>query len=642
MRDRRAPVVVLLVVLLALALVVDPRRSAEADRSAAISAAALGPLATDAGAGTSTWFCAGGSVSVNGPANHTITVANPTDTAATGTLQLFVAGQDPSSFPLSVGAHQQQRVALSSLATGEWASALVEVDRGGLVVTHEVLGVGGWDSDRCSSQASDQWFFPWGRTTPQEASSLRLALFNPFAAEAVLDITFDTEDGYREPEVLKGFLVPPRRLVMVDLTELVPVRQRISTQVKARSGRLVVDAIQTLTGVDGTVTLDVTMGAPAAATSWYFAEGRADVDTLERIAVFNPSDTTAMVEVELSRPIQSQDLAIEPFELQIEPQSYGEVVINNESRVALPLRHTTVVRSLNGVGVVAERVLASATVVPVAAGPADLGVPEPGDGVPLPVTTAPGVGQPGAVPPTSAPGTAPTVPPPATGASPLPLPPGLTATMGSPVVASDWVVPNAARPELAASKLVITNVALDQPVRLSVLAWGQGGTVQDLQPGRPLTSLEPRRQIEVALPLGAGEDLLVVVEASGPVVVEVVQTFGTPPDISASLAVPRAQGVLVPDVLGVLLADLEAAGTGFSSAPTTTTTTAVPTSTVPNPSVVATASTASTTSTASTASTAPSTIGVPATTVGSLANPTTSTVAVPATAPPVSAAPSSG
>ena len=81
--------------------------------------------------------------------------------------------------------------------------------------------------------------------------------------------------------------------------------------IKARvhRGRLVVDAIQTLTGVDGTVTLDVTMGAPAAATSWYFAEGRADVDTLERIAVFNPSETTAMVEVELGRPIQSRDLA---------------------------------------------------------------------------------------------------------------------------------------------------------------------------------------------------------------------------------------------------------------------------------------------------------------------------------------------
>ncbi len=597
--------VVLLVVLLALSLVVDPRRSAEADRSAMVSAAALGPLATNASAGTSTWFCAGGSASGSGPAEHTITVANPTDEDATGTLQVFVAGREPAPFPLEVGAHQQRRVALSSLAVGEWAAALVEVDRGGVVVTHDVLGVGGWDADRCSSQASDQWFFPWGRTTPQEASSLRLALFNPFAAEAVLDITFDTEDGYREPELLQGFLVPPRRLVMVDLTELVPVRQRISTQVKARSGRLVADLLQTLTGVDGTVTLDVTPGAPAAATSWYFAEGRADTDTVERIAVFNPGESTAQVEVELGRPIDSADLAIEPFELQIAPQSYGEVVINDESRVALPIRHTTVVRSLNGVGVVAQRVLASATVVPVAAGPADSGST---GAAPVPVTADP------APTPTTSP-VAPTLAPsPVTGAAPLPLPPGLTVTLGSAVVASNWVIPNANRPGLAGSKLVITNVALDQPVQLTVLAWAAAGTVTDLRPALPLSMLEPRRQIELHLPQAPDAELLVVVEATGPVVVEVVQIYGAPPDISVSLAVPRARGVLVPDVLGVIMADLVDADTGFTSAPsstTSTTSTTVPITAVPS-SIAASTTSATTTAVPTTVS--PATTAVAPTT----------------------------
>ncbi|MFN0027862.1 MAG: DUF5719 family protein [Acidimicrobiales bacterium] len=620
MRDRRAPMVVLLVVLLALSMIVDPRGSVEADQSAAVSAAALGPLATDADAGTSTWFCAGGSASGSGPAEHTVTVANPTDTDATGTLQLFVAGQEPVPFPLAVPAHQQQRVALSSLAVGEWASALVELDRGGLVVTHDVRGVGGWDSDRCSSQASDQWFFPWGRTTPQEASSLRLALFNPFAAEAVLDITFDTEDGYREPEILQGFLVPPRRLVMVDLTELVPVRQRISTQVKSRSGRLVVDAIQTLTGIDGTVTVDVTPGAPAPATSWYFAEGRADADTLERIAVFNPSESTAEVEVELGRPIDSPDLAIEPFELQIAPQSYGEVVINNESRVALPIRHTTVVRSLNGVGVVAERILASATVVPVAAGPAEFG---PGGGPPVPVTD-PSTAPTAPVPATNAPPStnlAPAANVPPTGVAPLPLPPGLSATMGSPVVASAWVVPNASRPELVASKLVITNVALDQPVQLRVLAWGPGGIAQELDLRAALVPLEARRQIELLLPLGPQADLLVVVEASGPVVVEVVQSHGAPPDISVSGAVPRAGGVLVPDVLGVVIADL-GSDSGFGTVvPSTVPPTSAPTTAPPTTAPVT-----------APPVTAPATSAAPVTTV-----PVTEPPAPPVTEPPASA-----
>ncbi len=535
MMARRLPVVVLLAGLALAAVVVEPRSSTPLDSTPAVNAAVLTPLATSDSAGSSTWFCAGGTATGAGIAEHTVTVANPTDGAASGFLQLFVEGGADQRFPVEVPAHDQRRIVLSTLAQGEWAAALVELDHGGVVVSHEVAGIGGWDSDRCSSQASDQWYFPWGQTTPQEASSLRLALFNPFAAEAVVDITFDTEDGFRSPEALQGFLVPPRRLVTVDLTEVVPVRQRISSTIKARSGRLVVDRVQTLTGIDGTVTLDVTPGAPSAATSWYFADGRADSETLERIAVFNPSEDTALVEVEVDRPRASEQLAIEPFELQIAPQSYAEVVLNNESRVALPIRHSTVVRSLNGVAVVAERVQISGTVV--AAASAD-----PGSSP----TTAPPPGTTVAAPP----GTT-VAAPPASGAPVLALPPGLAASMGSPVVASRWVLPNAARSDVVAAKAVITNVALDQPVILSVRAY-RGGQAVELDLSLGAEQLDPRQQLELALPITAGEPLLLMVQASGPIVVDGVQTYGPLADVSFMTAIPLPEGVLVPDPLGVI------------------------------------------------------------------------------------------
>ncbi len=533
MTARRLPVVVLLASLALAAVVVEPRSSTPLDSTPAVNAALLTPLATSESAGSSTWFCAGGTATGAGIAEHTVTVANPTDEAASGSLQLFVEGGAAQRFPVEVPAQDQRRIVLSTLAQGEWAAALVELDHGGVVVSHEVAGIGGWDSDRCSSQASDQWYFPWGQTTPQEASSLRLALFNPFAAEAVVDITFDTEDGFRSPEALQGFLVPPRRLVTVDLTEVVPVRQRISSIIKARSGRLVVDRIQTLTGIDGTVTLDVTPGAPSAATSWYFADGRADSETLERIAVFNPSEYTALVEVEVDRPRASEQMSIEPFELQIAPHSYAEVVLNKESRVALPIRHSTVVRSLNGVAVVAERVQISGTVVAAASA-------APG----LSPTTAPPVGT------GVAPGTTVAVPP-ASGAPVLALPPGLAASMGSPVVASRWVLPNAARSDVVAAKAVITNVALDQPVILSVRAY-RGGQAVELDLSLGAEQLDPRQQLELALPITAGEPLLLMVHASGPIVVDGVQTYGPSADVSFMTAIPLPEGVLVPDPLGVL------------------------------------------------------------------------------------------
>lgn len=624
MSGRRLPIVIVLAVVLVAAFVVDARREQPVGSTDAVSAGALSPLATSADAGTSTWFCAGGTASVTGVAEQTVTITNPTDAPAAGTLQLFVEGQPaPQSFPVDVGAHDRRAVVLSSLAQGEWAAALVELDRGGLVVTHDVLGVGGWDSDRCSTQASDRWYFPWGQTSPQEASSLRLALFNPFAVEAVVDITFDTEDGFRSPEALQGFLVPARRLVTVELTELVPVRQRISTSIVARSGRLVADRVQALSGTDGTVTLDVTPGAPGAAESWYFADGRVDPATLERIAIYNPAEETAQVEVEVQRPRRADDLAIEPFELQVAPQSYAEVVLNHEGRIPQPLRHSTIVRVLNGVPIVAERVQLSGTVVAAAAtAPADGAaagtdtVPREGTAAPTETTVAP----PGDA--TSAPATDP-------GAVLPPLPPGLAAAMGSPVVATRWVLPDAARPDTSA-KAVITNVSADQPVRLAVTAFAAGQPVP-LDPAPP-NELEPRQQLELPMAVtAAGQPVQLHVEASGPVVVDGVHTYAPLPDASVQSAVPLPDGVIVPDPLdpGAVPATVAASppGAGRPSAPSTTVPLTPVTTPVPATSVPSTATTAVAETTTAPPDTAPPDTAPPDTAPPDTAAPTESTVA---------------
>lgn len=579
---RRIPVVVALAGLAGAALLLDPRTTPVAVEADVVTAAALSPLITPEEAGSSTWFCAGGSALGNGPADQTVTIANPTDTAVAGVLQVFVEGKDVVRVPVAVGPHDQSQTTLSSVAKGEWAAALVELDHGGAVVTHEVRGVGGWDSDRCSSQASTRWYFPWGQTSPQDASSLRLALFNPFPAEAVVDITFDTDDGFRAPEALQGFLVPARRLVSVDVTGIVPVRQRISTTVSARSGRLVVDRLQTLTGTDGTVTLDVTPGAPAPSTSWYFADGRVDASTFERIAVYNPSEETAEVEVTVDRPRTTQELGIEPFELQIPPQSYGEVILNDEGRVPKPLRHTTTVRSLNRVPVVAERVQLSGSVVAAAAVAED--------------ETA-GAKAPPAVPSgTAAPTTATSTPSatPTGGAEVTlgPLPAGLSASLGTPVVATDWVVVMATRSEVKEAKVVITNALPDQPVDLTITAWGKGRSVTVELPASS-RRLDARRQIELPLAFAAGSGpLLVRVSGSGPIVVDGVQVFTPVPDTSFAPAVPMAVGVVVPGPLG----DIALPAVVRTTVPVTSTTAGVTTT-------VATSTTRATTTTVVTTTT---------------------------------------
>ena len=560
MTVRRLPIVVVLVVLLVAAYLVEPRLGSGGVGGDAATAAALGPLATTDDAGTSTWFCAGGSARRDGPARHVVTVANPTERPATGSMRVFVEGGATAEVPISVKAHDQVRVALADVVDGDWASALVEVDAGGVVVTHEVTGPGGWDTDRCSSQASPTWYLPWGQTAPQEQATMRLALFNPFPVEAVVDITFDTDDGFRAPEAVQGFLVPARRLVTVDVTEVVPVRHRVSTSIVARSGRLVVDRIQALTGADGTLTLDVTPAAPSPAGAWFFADGRVDATTFERIAVYNPGDTAALVEVAVERPRVAQQLAIEPFEVQVAPQSYAEVVLNDEGRIPQPLRHSTVVRSLNGVPIVAERVQLTGSVIASAARPDDGSAPSKEA---APAATGSGGQAAAALPP---------------------LPSGLTATLGSPVAAAEWVVPMAGRADTVGTKVVVVNALADRPVRYTLTAWSRSAQVTTSAPA----VLEGRQQTELPIGLPAGaEPWLVLIQATGPVVVDLVQSFIPVPDTGVVPGVPRPGGVVVPGPFGEVTPP-------STTVPAAAVTTTRPSTTVPSTTVAPTTTAAAT------------------------------------------------
>ena len=81
--------------------------------------------------------------------------------------------------------------------TAEWVSALVEINNGTAAVEHTVSGPLGADVAPCSPAGSDHWYFADGSTTV-DAREL-LFLFNPFPEDAIVDLSFSTEDGRVAP-----------------------------------------------------------------------------------------------------------------------------------------------------------------------------------------------------------------------------------------------------------------------------------------------------------------------------------------------------------------------------------------------------------------------------------------------------------
>ena len=237
-------------------------------------------------------------------------------------------------------------------------AALVEAKGGAVAVEHRVTGPHGVDVGPCTSATAPVWHLASGATT-RDAREV-VVLFNPFPTDAIVDISFDTDAGSREPVRFQGFPVAAGTVVGVDIGDDVAREPQVSATLRTRTGRVVVERLQEFDGSLGPEGLAVALGVPEASTTWAFAEGTVDDGRTERIVVYNPSDERAQVEVRVLPTTDEPAPAPQPFRLSIRAGTFTVVDYGDEERVAAGVGHATVVRSTNGVPVVAERVMAHA------------------------------------------------------------------------------------------------------------------------------------------------------------------------------------------------------------------------------------------------------------------------------------------
>jgi hypothetical protein len=264
---------------------------------------------------------------------------------------------EPVVEEVEVPALARVEVRLGELIDAELAGAVVEVDGGEVAVEHTISGDLGEASAPCATTAGTSWSFPWGATNLGNRELL--VLLNPFPDDATLDVEFATDEGIRTPGRFGSFVVPGRsvRAAYVDESTL---RDQISAQITLRAGRVVVDRIQLLTGEgpgDDRQGMTLGTGAPAPAEVWAFPDGLVDEGVEEQIIVYNPNEEPAEVEVEVRLDDPQEHGFPEPFSLSIAPRRYSTVVLGDEDRIPPGVDHATLVRSLNRVPVVAERLL---------------------------------------------------------------------------------------------------------------------------------------------------------------------------------------------------------------------------------------------------------------------------------------------
>jgi hypothetical protein len=307
------------------------------------------PIAGPAGALSSAWYCAGGTAKPDGVADGTVVIANPGPKPVTGAISVMPTEGDRKRVRFTVGAHARASLRYQDQVLANYAAALVEMDGGEVVVEHVVRGPLGESSAPCASAASDRWYFAEGSTARED--TMLLSLFNPFAEDAIVDLSFWTDEGLAVPGDFQGLVVRARSLNVVNVGDHVRRRDAVAATVSARSGRIVADRIQ-LRNTPPRRGLTLALGAPSAGDQWTFAEGFITEGVGERFHLYNPNDEEALVDLELL----FEDEAVEPFEVPVPPKERVTIVTSDEERVPKGKAHAAIART-DGIGVVVERTL---------------------------------------------------------------------------------------------------------------------------------------------------------------------------------------------------------------------------------------------------------------------------------------------
>ncbi|MGH9126650.1 MAG: DUF5719 family protein [Acidimicrobiales bacterium] len=367
-RVTRVAIIGVIVALVLLAAFADrsPARTTVADAGATNTAM---PLSAPGRAISTSWFCAGPVGSPAHLAAGSLVIANAASRSLAGTVSFVGSAGAMSSRDVHVAPGSSTTVMEPTVAANAFLGAIVDLDGGQAAVQQVISGTEGSSSMACATAGSGAWYFPAGTT--QENSSLSLMLLNPFPEDAIADLSFTTNQGAEDPADFQGLVVPGGTLLGVDLGGHLRDRSAVATSVHLRVGRLVAfetQIVQAQTSSQQQVAgagawppgLDLTLGTPSPGTEWWWPSGVDGSGETEEYVLYNPTGSVAQVSLGAALDQGSA----EPFQVTVQPDTVSVVTTNSESRIPMGVGHAAWLKSRNGVGVVATRLVMSAASAP--------------------------------------------------------------------------------------------------------------------------------------------------------------------------------------------------------------------------------------------------------------------------------------
>ena len=262
---------------------------------------------------SSSWFCPGVPGTDKSVTSELI-VANASEIPITGKVTFLSSDKQASSASMVIQPFSRRVLDATGGRKSKFISAIVELDNGNVAVEQRIIHPAGDTVALCANKPSDRWFFADGFTGAD--SDFKILLTNPFPDATVVDISFITQEGKRQPASLKGLIVEAESVYALSMGDQGAQNETVlGVIVRASSGRLVAGKLQHFLG-RGRLGYTSALGASAASRQWWFAGGQKDLDTEEQFVFLNPTDSDKSVSVSFLTGV-GEELFREPLVLTI-------------------------------------------------------------------------------------------------------------------------------------------------------------------------------------------------------------------------------------------------------------------------------------------------------------------------------------
>jgi hypothetical protein len=313
---------------------------------------------TTAGISTS-WFCPG--VAATPGRGGDIVITNPGPSPVRGRVTVYSTSSAPVELPVQIDSRDTASFALDKASSGDYLSALVEIDGGLGYVEQRSRHPAGQSTIPCSNAPSSDWYLADGLTLD---AGYDLVVTNPFPDYTNVTVTAITADGARTPAKLQNQTIAGQSVMKIDVEQYgLQNEQLVAFEVHSQPERVIVGRAQNYTGGLNRNGYSMTLGAPSTDTHWIFVDGEKGTGIGESITLLNPSASPASVSVQVFTSQAGGTSFNNTQQYDVGEGAVLKIDVNGIDGMP-PGRHTVIVDS-GTVGIVAEQVITrgGATVV---------------------------------------------------------------------------------------------------------------------------------------------------------------------------------------------------------------------------------------------------------------------------------------